>query len=199
MKGVLPFILTVLRYWLAPAAAATLLAFMIYLVAQQSLRLSANDAPMQMAEDTAAALEAGQAPASLVGAPVDVAKSLAPFAIIYDDTGQVVASTARLDGAPPILPPGVLENVRMGGESRITWQPQPGVRLATVITRVNGASPGFVVAGRSLREIERRIDELGLLIGVAWLGTLGVTLVVAALAAALGLVRARPALAARAG
>ncbi|MFN8475936.1 MAG: hypothetical protein U0822_27420 [Anaerolineae bacterium] len=198
MKGVLPFLLTVLRYWLAPAAAATLLAGMIYLVAQQSLRLSANDVGVQVAEDTAAALEAGQDPAGLIGSPVDVAKSLAPFAIIYDDAGHVAASAARLDGATPVLPPGVLDNVRSHGESRITWQPQPGVRLATVVTRVDGPTPGFVAAGRSLREIERRIDELGLLIAVAWLATLGITLVVAALAAALGLVRARPELAARA-
>ncbi|MFN8497248.1 MAG: hypothetical protein U0641_05275 [Anaerolineae bacterium] len=199
MKGVLPFVLTVLRYWLAPAAAATLLAFMIYVVAQQSMRLSANDVGVQVAEDTAAALEGGQAPAALTGAPVDLGRSLAPFTIIYDDSGQVVAASARLDGATPGLPAGVLDNVRARGESRLTWQPQPGVRLATVITRVGGASPGFVAAGRSLREVERRIDELGLLVGVAWLATLGVTLVVAALAAALGLAREQRELAARPG
>ncbi len=199
MKAGLPFLLTVLRYWLAPAAAATLLAGMIYVVAQQSMRLSANDVGVQLAEDAAVALEAGGTPSALVGSPVDVGKSLAPFTIIYDDGGQVAASSAQLDGATPVLPPGVLDNVRQRGESRITWQPQPGVRLATVVTRVGGATPGFVAAGHSLREVERRIDELGLLVGVAWLATLGVTLVVAALAAALGLVRGGPAMAARPG
>ena len=198
MKGVLPFLLTVLRYWLAPAVAATLVAGLVYLVAQQTLRLSANDVGVQRAEDTAAALEGGQGAASLIGPPVDLARSLAPFTVVYDDAGQVVASSAQLDGATPTLPPGVLDNVRQRGESRLTWQPQPGVRLATVITRIEGSAPGFVAAGHSLREVERCIDELGLLVGVVWLATLGATFVAAALAAALGLVRSA-ALAARPG
>ena len=199
MKGWLPFLLTILRYWLAPAAAATLLIGLVYTVAQQSMRLSANDVGVQLAEDAAAALEAGQVAAGLVGAPVDLARSLAPFTIVYDDAGQVVASSARLDGETPVLPAGVLGNARQRGESRITWQPQPGVRLATVVTRVGGATPGFVVAGHSLREVERRIDELGLLVGVAWLATMGATLAVATLAAALTLRRSRPQVAGEVG
>ena len=39
------------------------------------------------------------------------------------------------------------------GEDRLTWQPEPGVRSATVVVHYQGAQAGFVMAGRSLREV----------------------------------------------
>ena len=39
-----------------------------------------------------------------------------------------------------------------------------------------GAASGFVVAGRSLREVERQEDNLMLIVGAAWLASLGATL-----------------------
>ncbi len=46
------------------------------------------------------------------------------------------------------------------GEDRITWQPEPGIRSAVVVVHYTGATPGYVMAGRSLREVEWRIDRL---------------------------------------
>ena len=79
------------------------------------------------------------------------------------------------------LPAGVLDYVKANGEDRITFQPQPGVRIAAVIVPVSGAKPGFVLAGRSLREVENRIDQLNLQVIAALLTTLAVSLVVVAL------------------
>src|SRR5207247_1903018 len=92
--------------------------------------------------------------------------------IIFDTAGQPVASSARLSGAIPIPPNGVFANVRQAGEERLTWEPQPGVRSATVITRVDGPTPGFVLAGRSLREVEQREGQTELFAAGAWLAGL---------------------------
>jgi len=81
------------------------------------------------------------------------------------------------------LPPGVLDYVRQNGEDRITWQPRPGVRMASVVVGFGGVKSGFVLAARSLREIEKRGDQAELEAGLAWIAALGVSLILVALGA----------------
>src|SRR5205807_10608115 len=100
----------------------------------------------------------------------DIGRSLTPFVLVYDQRGQLVAGSATLHGQPPTYPNGVLTIARERGEHRVTWQPEPGVRSATVVVPWSG---GTVVAGRSLREEEARVDRLQALIGVAWLAVIG--------------------------
>ena len=59
------------------------------------------------------------------------------------------------------------------------------MRSATIITHFAGPHPGFVLSGRSLTEVEKRIDLLAPLVGLGWLATLGGTLVVCLLVQAL--------------
>ena len=141
-----------------------------YLTAQQMWRQAANDPQIQLARDAGAALEQG-APvdAVLPSAQVDIERSLAPFLMMLDDGGKIVASSGRLRGALQTVPAGVLDQVRSSGEERVTWQPDAGVRIASVVVRISGAHPGFVVAGRSLRESEDRTRQFGGLIGLAWI------------------------------
>jgi hypothetical protein len=177
--------LRVFLYWLPSAFVITVLAGLLYGAVQQSFRQTANDPQIQIAEDAAAQLESGQSVQAVVGgAKVDMARSLAPFLIVYDDAGNVLAASVQLNGATPELPPGVFTSVRQAGEDRLTWQPQKGVRSATVITRYVGSKPGFVLAGRSLREVEKREDQLRLFASVAWLGGLAGSLVLWAFALA---------------
>jgi hypothetical protein len=76
-------------------------------------------------------------------------------------------------------------NVRPVGEDRFTWQTASGLRFATVIVYwtatqhpSSGAiSSGFVLAARSLREIENREGQLELIVGIAWIITLVIMLV----------------------
>ncbi|HEX7593426.1 MAG TPA: hypothetical protein VF429_04570, partial [Anaerolineae bacterium] len=58
---------------------------------------------------------------------------------------------------------------------------EPGVRSATIVTRFTSTQSGFVMAGRSLREVESRDSNLELLIGLGWLGTLFASLVIVAI------------------
>ena len=152
-------IIEFLKIWLPTAIVITTLCGLVYLVVQQGMRAAANDPQIQMAEDTARALETGKLPAEVIPADkVEISKSLSPFLMIFDDSDHetAIASSAILDGELPILPPGLLEYVKAHGQDRVTWQPREGVRSALVIERFSGVASGYVVAGRSLREVEIR-------------------------------------------
>lgn len=177
------FIKKVLKQWLPLAVAIAGLGLLAYTISQQVYRMSANDPQIQMAEDGASALSGGAEVISIVPASkVDIAHSLAPFIIVLDDSGNVLGSNADLNGKVPPIPAGVLDYVRKTGEDRITMQPQPGVRFAAVITRFTGSTNGFVLAGRSLREVEKRSDNLlrlsALAILVTWIASLVVVILV---------------------
>ena len=81
-------------------------------------------------------------------------------------------ASAQLDGQIPELPKGVLDAARANGQNRVTWEPKEGVRIAAVVTRYDG---GFVLSGRSLREVEKRTEMLSKEVMVVWVITLGIT------------------------
>jgi hypothetical protein len=167
--------------FLPVAVLATLCCGLVYIAIQQDLRSGGNDPQLQLAEDAAQSLDAGAAPLDVAGGPkVDVAQSLAPFVVVFDPSGHVLATDGRLDGQDPIPPTGVLDAARAHSPNVVTWQPRPGVRVATVTVPWQG---GTVLAGRSLREVERREDQALLLVAAAWLAmiaTLAATALVAA-------------------
>lgn len=176
------FVKNIPRHWLPLAVVTTALCRLVYLAVQQSLRWGANDPQIQMAEDAADTLSAGRTPESVLpAASIDVARSLAPFMIVYNDSGETLASSGLLHGQTPVLPAGVLDYVRQNGEDRVTWQPEPGVRIAAVVVSYGGTQPGFVLVGRSLREVEERESQVESIAGLAWLVTLAVSLVTVAL------------------
>jgi hypothetical protein len=163
------------------------LALALYSIPQQVLRQDANDPQIAMATDLVAVLERGDMvtllqqgalPAVTGGSGgVDMARSLSPFVIVYNDQGLPLASQAQLDGKAPAPPAGVFDFVRQHGEERLSWQPRRGVRIAAVVQRVGGAHPGFVLAGRSLREVEDREEQVLQMAGATWIGMLGVILI----------------------
>ncbi len=169
-------ILGIFYKWLPLAIATAGLCALVYLTVQQSLRMGANDPQIQMAEDASSRLNAGTSAESVVPTTkVEIADSLAPFLIVFDDSGKVLASSATLHGAIPAYPVGVLDYVSLKGQDRVTWQPEGGVRMATVVVQYKD---GFVMAGRSLTEVEKRESQVELLSGLAMLGIWGATLIV---------------------
>jgi hypothetical protein len=180
-----------LAFFIPAAVVLAVACGFAYVSAQQVLRLGANDPQVQLAEDAATALTAGARPESVVGPGsavagmagpgiVDAAVSLAPFVVVYDASDAPLASNARLDGALPAPPAGVLDAAVATGRNAVTWQPRPGVRIATVSVPWSG---GTVLAGRSLRVVEEREDLALLLAAAAGLAGL-VALTVAAIVAA---------------
>jgi hypothetical protein len=181
------WLLRVFLFWLPLAASISVLSALVYVAVQQDFRQTANDPQIQMAEDAAAQLEAGQQPQAVVGAgKVDMARSLAPFLIVYDEAGRPVASSAQLNGQTPSIPAGVFSSVRQSGEDRLSWQPEQGVRSASVVTQYGGSHPGFVLAGRSLREVEKREAQLTQEVTAAWIVALVGSLLAIALAVSVG-------------
>jgi hypothetical protein len=159
--------------WLPLAGLASALCLLVYASAQQTGRTMANDPQIQIARDTKAALASGQPITTLIPqAQTDLATSLSPFITAVGENGSIIASSARLRGQPRSVPAGVLESVKKNGEERVTWQPEPGVRMATVVVRNPGPSGGFIVVGRSLSETEARIRQLGSLLFLGWAATL---------------------------
>ena len=164
------------------AGIATGVALALYVIPQQVLRSGANDPQVQMATDLAAMLNRfgvtdGLHQGALLnpGGVVDIEQSLSPFLIVYDDQGRALGSNAQLKGLTPVPPRGVFDFVRSHGEERVSWQPirgPHGVRIAAVVERVTGPQPGFVLAGRSLREVEVNEAHVRNLAGLTWLGML---------------------------
>lgn len=145
--------------WLPVAVMASALALAGYTEAQQVLRMSANQPQVALAQAAALRLDAGAHPEQVVGPErVDIATSLDTFLIVYRSDGTVAASGAALAGQVPVLPSGIYQSARAAGSrgDRITWQPATGVRIAAVAVPYGG---GFVLAGRSLAEVERQIDN----------------------------------------
>jgi hypothetical protein len=89
--------------------------------------------------------------------------------VSHQSIGAVLVTDGVLDGHDPIPPAGVLEGARQHPPDTVTWQPRSGVRIAQVSVPWRG---GTVLAGRSLREVEQRIDQLVLLVAAAWLAGL---------------------------
>lgn len=174
----------IIRRWLPLAFLATALCGLVYVAVQQSLRQGGYDPQIQMAEDAAAQLS--QSPVDIPSSSslaniipsgtVDISTSLAPYLVVYDGSGNPVAGNGMLDGSLPGLPAGVFASVAVHGEDRFTWQPRPDVREAVVVVPVVTTSPnsfnGFIMAARSLREVEVRTESVGLESLAVWLFSL---------------------------
>ena len=157
------------------AIIVTALCGLVYVAVQQNFRQSANDPQIQMAEDAARELSQDAPPESVLPQhSIDISQSLAPFVVVYNATGQPIASSALLDGDIPTPPAGIFDYASRWGEDRVTWQPRPDVRIAAVVAPYNS---GFVLAGRSLREVEKREHKLGLQVFLVWLASIAVIVV----------------------
>lgn len=159
-------------FWLGQASILSIIFFTVYFAVQQVYRQGANDPQIKMAADLAEQYRQG-GDVGLDQLPkVDPSKSLSAFAIAYDGRGQVLASNMELNGKTPPLPEEVRRFVRQYGEKRFTWQPAGNTRIAAVVRYFDGGKPGFVLAGRSLREVEEREGALQSGVGLAWLASL---------------------------
>jgi hypothetical protein len=172
-------VLNILKAWLPLAIVTTCLSGLIYLSVQQNIRISANDPQIQIAEDIAAQLTKGQDPRAFVpSTTTELSKSLATYIMLFDKDGKLVGSSVTLDGKNPVVPQGVFSQTQksLTGETRFTWQPKPGVRSAVVVDYYKGPVPGFVLIGRSIREIEIREKQQEYIVFLGWAVTMLVSL-----------------------
>ncbi len=167
--------------WLPLAVGLTVVILFVYAAVQQSYRQSANDPQIQLAEDVGGLLNAGT-PIQYFGSktPSDFSKTLAPFMVIYDGKGNALTGTSLLNGKLPTLPAGVFASVTRLGEDRFTWEPVKGIRMASVVLgyKSSATTSGFVLVGRSLREVEKRESTLTELAEISWMLALGLSYLV---------------------
>jgi len=174
----MPRIRRILAYWLPLAAVSTGICLFIYVAIQQNYRMNANDPQIQLAEDAAVTLaKTHDAPAVIPQAQVELSKSLAPFVMVFEKSGKPMASSGLLGNSVPEFPDGALTASEKTGENRVTWEPQPGLRFAAVVVAY---SDGYVVAARSLREVENRIQQTTIFAGLTLISALVVTLILVA-------------------
>lgn len=181
-----------LYIWLVLAVITTLICGLVYVAVQQDLRQGANDPQIQVAEDISSLLSGGVSldavkfPGAETGQTIDLQKSIAPFFLIADETGKTVAGNGLLGGVLPNLPKGVYDYVKEHGQDRVTWQPEARVREAAVVVSYKSQdTSGYVVVGRSLREVEIREKQLWQAVLVAWLATVVISLVMLLVGASL--------------
>lgn len=156
-----------MKHFIPLTIVITGLCGLFYLIVQQTYRVSANDPQLQFSYDIASSLNNGTPPQAIIPpTKVDMAKSLAVFIMIFDTNERLLLSTGEIAGKVPEVPTGVFDFVKRNGEDRITWQPQKGVRNAIVVTKYKD---GYILVGRSLKEVEKREDMLLKQVMIGWL------------------------------
>lgn len=154
----------------ALALVLTLLGGATAITMQQMLRRGANQPQIDMAQWYAGEIGAGEAPGNVIPPGyVDLEQSLQPFVIFYDEQGNPGPGTGYLEQRIPAPPSGVFDFVRIHGSENVTWQPRPGVRIASVVRRINSKTPGFILAGRSLRLVEEQETLLCRIVVGGWI------------------------------
>jgi len=163
-----------IRNFIPLAVLITGLSGLVYWAVQQDIRIGSYEPQIQLSEDAAARISAGEDPKKIIPTGnIDISKSVAPYLVIYDDKDNVLASNATLNNQTPKVPQGVLDYAKNNGQDRISWQPATGVRSAIIVTHFsNSKVSGSVLSGRSLREPEKRIDMLGTQVALAYLVTM---------------------------
>jgi hypothetical protein len=156
---------------LALALILTLWGFPAAMTLQGAIRSAADQPQIQMAQNYASEiasisnLSSNPFPGRPAAYPLpaghlDLSTSLEPFVILFDAEGHPIHSNGYLDDAVPTPPSGVFAYLHTHPTDKFTWQPQPGLRIAAVAQRIDGAHPGFILVGRSLTLVQQQKNQL---------------------------------------
>ena len=151
----------------------TVIAGGIYVSVQQTYRNNANDPQIDAAEQIADLLSQGAPAQAILGqsSSVDIAKNLSLFIIIFDKDTKPVSASGKLNGQIPVPPKGVFDSLKNRDENKFTWEPEKGTRVAGVIRKASEGK-GYVLAGRNLREVQKRVRQLEIIVGLVWFSLL---------------------------
>jgi hypothetical protein len=151
--------------WLAAGIIITLIFGSVYVTLQQIGRHLANAAPAAAAAAQVQQMGSG----TLTGPRLELTADSGVFVMVFGADNQPTSTTVTLHGALPVLPAGVLETARTSGSDFVTWQPEPGLRMAVVARQAAG---NVIVAGQSLTPFEDS-DRMSLLfLAAGWLGSM---------------------------
>lgn len=151
--------------WLTAAVVVSLIFGSVYVSFQQLGRRTANAAPAAAAASQVQSLGAETVPSPRL----ELTPESGIFVIIYGPDDKPVSGTATLHGSLPVLPPGVLQTARTAGSDAVTWQPEPGLRMAVV---ARSAAGKVIVAGQSLTPYEDRDQMVLGFLAAGWAGSM---------------------------
>jgi hypothetical protein len=154
---------------LSALAITTIVMAVIYLGIQQTYRSGANDPQMEMLSTAKEHMQTGRAIELFAHDTIDLQKSPGVFIETFDAAGKPLQSTGYLDGKLPQIPRGVLDHAKTDGENWISWQPQADVRMALGVAHVNANPVSYIAVGRSLKEVEKRIANMSMIVLIGWL------------------------------
>ena len=155
--------------YLGAGAAISIIMATFYVLVQQMYRDNANDPQIELACELKQRLEHGKSVEHLLpGDTIELGNSLRSFITFYNDEAIPLRSTALLNNKMPALPRGVYDFTKQNGEDWITWQPQTGIRIATIVVAVNHPFIKFIAVSRSLYEIEKRETNLSRTVFLSW-------------------------------
>lgn len=172
-----------LKIWTPLAVLATFIIGTMYVVIHQILWETSFDTQIQLAEDWSNDIVKSGIQVNKVdlGNYIDPSQSYQTFGIIYDQDGNIVASSVS---APTnmLQPSGVFDAVDASAntETKYVWQPTSGVRYATVIKRATLSDESgsyYVLSGRNIGLVEQHQKQLLWLTLLGWVITLAGTLV----------------------
>ncbi len=140
----------------------------IYMTAQQIYRANANDPQVEVVGQVADLINQDIPLDAIVSEAeqVDMAESLALFVMIFDKDKNLVSSSAKLGQDTPVPLAGNFDVAQNTGEDRFIWEPKDGVRVTAVLKLVD--DKGYVLAGRSFKEIETREGDLAKILIIGW-------------------------------
>lgn len=148
--------------WVAGAVITTIVFATMYLALQHIGRQAVNDAPAAAA--AAQIQQIGSDPG--LGPRLELTKDSGIFLMVIGEDNKAISTTVTLRGKVPTLPVGVLDTTRATGTDVVTWQPEPGLRMAVVTRQAAGK---VVVAGQSLTPFENTDKWTQLILTAGWL------------------------------
>ena len=85
--------------------------------------------------------------------------------MVYDNSKNLIGTSGLIGTIEPSYPKGVFDHATLKGNHRVTWEPGNNLRFASVVVKYND---GYIVAARSLYEVENIIYIIGRDILIAW-------------------------------
>jgi hypothetical protein len=176
-----------LEHYRAVAIFVTLVALVsvlfvtIYCSAHTVFRQQANDPQIEVTEQVAGIVRQGIPLNAIISnaEQIDLASSKALFVMIFDKERTLVGSSAQLNGAAPSVPSEVFDQANEKGEYRFDFEPTENLKFAGVMKKIDDSA--YVLAGRSLSEMEVRVATLKQPLWIGWVIAVLISLLLTAL------------------
>ncbi|HAG27614.1 TPA: hypothetical protein DCG61_02440 [Patescibacteria group bacterium] len=167
--------------FVALVALVSVLFISICYSARTVFRQQANDPQIEVTEQVAGIVRQGVPIDAIVSSAeqIDLNSSKALFVMIFDNERSLAGSSAQLNGEAPSVPSEVFDKTNEMGEYRFDFEPSESLKFAGVMKKIDDSA--YVLAGRSLSEMETRAAALEQPLWIGWIISVLLSLLLTAL------------------